>query len=71
MRANLLAPPGAVASWLTYPNVLIDLATPTEVALPFKPARQVTTIGLHPDDAAVFVEALAEAQHHWSGGGSP
>jgi hypothetical protein len=49
------------ASLLAYPNVLVELTEPTAVAVAFRPARLVTTIGLHPDDAAAFMAAVAGA----------
>jgi hypothetical protein len=59
LDAGDLRRPGFLkASLLAYPNVLVELTEPTAVTVAFKPTRQVTTLGLHPDDAAAFVAAL-------------
>ena len=50
------------ASLLAYPNTLITLASPVIVSLPFKAPRDVSVIGLHPDDADGFVAAIAASK---------
>ncbi len=59
LDAGDLKRPGFLkASLFAYPNVLVESAEPVTVMVAFKPPREVTVIGVHPDDAEGFVAAI-------------
>lgn len=46
------------ASLMAYPNVIVTLKRPLNLKLPLRGERSIELIGLHPDDAAGFIQAL-------------
>ncbi|MEN2791465.1 hypothetical protein ABC974_17645 [Sphingomonas oligophenolica] len=46
------------ASLMAYPNVIVTLKRPLKLKLPFRGERAIELIGLHPDDAAGFIQTL-------------
>ena len=50
------------ASALAYPNTLIELVRPRTVRTLFRAKPDILTIGLHPDDAPAFVDAVRAAK---------